>query len=40
MFYLTADIHGDFDNFVRMLKKIQFNTDRQNGYHWGCFGQK
>ena len=28
MFYLTADIHGDFDNFVRMLKKIKFNTDR------------
>jgi len=28
MNYLMADIHGDYDSFQTMLRKIQFNIDR------------
>ena len=28
MNYLMADIHGDYDRFLTMLKRIQFNTDK------------
>ena len=33
--YVMSDIHGDYDKFKKMMKKINFNTEKDKLYVLG-----